>query len=123
MVAAGETDVLQIVVLAAGADTLLRSGGAVVVTALNPKEDVFKLVHPRVGKQQGGVVRRNQRGGMDTTVPLRSKKTQEGFPDFRTRAVLHCLSLEHRWAETKPQIPPLRFAPVGMTKGKVTNHR
>ena len=47
VVAAGEADVLQIVVLAAGAHALLRSGGAVVVTALHPEKYIFELVHAR----------------------------------------------------------------------------
>ena len=95
--AARKADVLEIVVFAAGAHTFLRGRGAAVVTALEAEKNIFELVHPRIGKQQGRVVRRHQRGGVNTTVPLRLKKAQEGFPDFRTRAILHSLSLEHRW--------------------------
>ena len=84
VVAAGEADVFEIVVLAAGAHTLLRSGGAVVVTALDAEKDVFELVHARIGEQQCGVIRRHQRGGVHAAVPLRGKKAQEGFADFRT---------------------------------------
>ena len=98
MVPAGEADVFQIVVLAAGAHALLRSGGTVVVTPLHAKKYIFELVHARVGKQQCGVVRRNQRGGVDATVPLRGKKTQKGFPYLRTRAVPHRSSLSGFYA-------------------------
>ena len=97
MVTASEADILQVVVFAAGAHNLLRCRGAVVIAALGPEEDIFELVHPRIGKKQSGVVRRNQRGRVDASVTLRSKKAQEGFPDLITRAVLHFLSLEHHW--------------------------
>jgi hypothetical protein len=56
VVAAGAADVLEVVVLAAGADAFLRRGGAGVVALLLAKEDVLELVHARVGKQQRGVV-------------------------------------------------------------------
>src|SRR5580658_4995891 len=97
MVTASEADVLQVVVFATGTHNLLRCCGAVVIPALRPEEDIFELVHPRIGKQQSGVIRRNQRGRVDATVTLRSKEAQEGFPDLITRAVLHFLSLEHHW--------------------------
>src|SRR5690606_21922990 len=48
-------DVLQIVMLAGNAHTLLRGRGAGVTTLIQPKKDIFKLHHARVGEQQGGV--------------------------------------------------------------------
>ena len=56
MVAASEADVFEVVVLASGADAFLRGGGAVVVAALVAEEDVFELVHTRVGEEQRRVV-------------------------------------------------------------------
>ena len=77
VVAAGEADVFKVVVLAAGADALLRRGGAGVVALLGAKEEVFELVHARVGEQQRGVVGRHQRGRVHAAVPLRLKKAQK----------------------------------------------
>ena len=53
VVAAGEADVFEVVVLAAGADALLAGGGAGVVAALGAEEDVLELVHAGVGEEQG----------------------------------------------------------------------
>ena len=48
--------IFKIVVLAAGAHALLRSGRALVVAPLRAQKEVFELVHARVGEQQRGVV-------------------------------------------------------------------
>ncbi len=50
VVAVGEADVFEVVVLASGADALLRGGGAGVVAVLKAEEDVFELVHAGVGE-------------------------------------------------------------------------
>ena len=78
----GESDIFQIVVLAAGAHALLRSGGARVVALLQPQKNVFKLVHPRVGEQQRGIVRRDQRRRMHLLVPLLHKEVEKLAADF-----------------------------------------
>jgi len=46
-------------VLAAGADTFLRSSGAGVVAPFESEEDFLELVHAGVGEQQRRVVRRS----------------------------------------------------------------
>ena len=56
VVAARKANVFKVVVLAAGADALLRSGGALVVALLRPQEHVLELVHSGVGEQQRRVV-------------------------------------------------------------------
>jgi hypothetical protein len=56
VVAARKANVFKVVVLAARADALLRSGGALVVALLRPQEHVFELVHPGVGEQKRRVV-------------------------------------------------------------------
>ena len=61
VVAAGVADVIEIVVLAAGADALLRGGGAGVIALFVAQKHIFKLVHPGVGEQQRGIVGGNQR--------------------------------------------------------------
>ena len=73
VVAVGEADVLKVVMLAAGAHALLRRGGARVVALFDAQEDVLELVHAGVGEQQRRVVGRNQRGGVDDLVSMRSK--------------------------------------------------
>ena len=57
VMAVGEADVFQVVVLAAGAHAFLRRRGARVVALLEAQENILELVHPGVGEQQRGVVR------------------------------------------------------------------
>ena len=61
----GITDVLQVVVLAAGTYALLRRGGAHIGTLVETEENVLELVHPGVGKQQRRVVVWHQRARGD----------------------------------------------------------
>ena len=51
--------ILEVVVLAAGADALLRVHGPRVRTRSATQEHVLELVHACVGEQQGGVVQRH----------------------------------------------------------------
>ena len=55
VVAIGEADIFEVVVLAAGADAFLAGGGAVVVALFEAEEDVLELVHPGIGEEQRGV--------------------------------------------------------------------
>ena len=57
----GIADVVEIVVLAAGADAFLRGAGAKVGPLLDPGEDVLELHHSGVGEHQGRVVARDER--------------------------------------------------------------
>src|SRR5690606_32859140 len=75
-------DVFQVVVLAASAHALLAGGGAGVGALFQAEEAVLELIHAGVGEQQGRVVRRNQRTGGHTGVPLLFEEAQEGFTDF-----------------------------------------
>ena len=61
VVAGGEADVLEVVVLAAGAHALLGGGGAHVVAALLAQEDVLELHHAGVGEEQGRIAARHER--------------------------------------------------------------
>jgi hypothetical protein len=61
VVPARATDIVKIVVLAASADALLRVGGTGVAAFLQPQEDRFELVHPRVREEQRRVVLRDDR--------------------------------------------------------------
>ena len=82
VVTRGVADVLQIVVLAAGTHTLLAGGSAGIGALFQAEETVLELVHPRVGEQQGRIIRRNQRTGGHTGVPLLFEEAEEGFTDF-----------------------------------------
>jgi len=93
---AGEADVLKIVVLASGTNTLLTGGGARVVTVLCAQENILELVHAGVGKQQGRVVGGHQRRRVHTTVPLACrrglltlKKPQKIFPNLAAGTLAH----------------------------------
>ena len=57
VVAAGVSNVFEIVMFAAGADALLRGGGAGVITGFEALENLLELIHAGVGEKQGGVVR------------------------------------------------------------------
>src|SRR3989441_1374235 len=62
VVAGGVPHLLEVVVLAPRADAFLARDGPAVVPPLEPLEDPFELDHTRVPEQQGGIVRRNERG-------------------------------------------------------------
>ena len=83
MVPIGEADIFQIVMLAAGAHAFLRRGRAVVITLFQPKKNVLELVHPRIGKEQRGIVVRNKRRGVNLAMALFDEKVQEHPPDLR----------------------------------------
>ncbi len=72
--AAGEADVFEVVVLAAGADAFLRADGAGVGTLLGTEEDVLELVHAGVGKEERRVVGRDERGGVHAAVRFSFEK-------------------------------------------------
>ncbi len=69
VVAGGVADVLQVVVLAAGAHAFLRRHRAVVGAVLGAGEDVLELDHAGVGEQQRRVVARHEGRGCDDLVP------------------------------------------------------
>jgi hypothetical protein len=76
VVTRGVADVLEVVVLAAGAHAFLRGGGAAVGTLVETEEDVLELVHPGVGEQQRRVLVRHQRTGDTIWWPLEAKKSR-----------------------------------------------
>ncbi len=56
----GVADIVEIVVLAAGAHAFLRGDGAPIGTLLDPGKDVLELHHAGIGEHQGRVVARHQ---------------------------------------------------------------
>jgi bifunctional N-acetylglucosamine-1-phosphate-uridyltransferase/glucosamine-1-phosphate-acetyltransferase GlmU-like protein len=88
-----KANVFKVVVLAAGADALLRSRRPRVLPPLGAKEKILELVHSGVGKQQRRIVGRHQRGRVHPAVPLRLKKAQKCFAYLVPRSILHGLSV------------------------------
>ena len=82
VVALGEADVFQVVVLAAGANAFLRRGGAFVIALLEAEEDVLELVHSGVGEQQRGVIEGNERAAAHDAMTAFVKEFQECGADF-----------------------------------------
>src|SRR5208282_5114469 len=85
MVAVGEADVLEVVVLTAGADAFLGGGGALVGALLEPQEDVLELVHPGVGEEEGGVAQGDERGAAHALVAALLEEAQKHFADLVAR--------------------------------------
>ena len=54
------SDIIQIVMLAARAQTFLNRDGAHIITLLRAQKDILELIHARVGKEQRRVVGRQQ---------------------------------------------------------------
>ena len=59
MVTRGVAHIVKVVVLAAGADALLRGRGALVGALVEPKVHVLELVHAGIGKEKRRVVAGN----------------------------------------------------------------
>ena len=81
VVARGVADVVEVVVLAAGAHAFLRRGGARIGPLLEAGEDVLELHHAGIGEHQGRVVARHQRRGRHDLVAVGLEVVQKGRPD------------------------------------------
>jgi hypothetical protein len=83
MVVGVETNVLQVVVFAASSDAFLRVGGAGrgVGARCGTEEYRYKLVHPRVRKEEVRGIGKEARGGYDR-VFLAKKKIEERAADL-----------------------------------------
>ena len=66
-------DVLEVVVLAAGAQAALDVGGAHVAARLGAEKHILELDHAAVGEQQGRIVRRNERSRRNDRVSVRGE--------------------------------------------------
>ena len=82
MVPRGIADIVQIVVLAAGAHALLAGGGARDRAGLKPGEHVLERHHPGVDEHQGRVVIGHQRCRRHHLVALGTEIVEEGPADF-----------------------------------------
>ena len=78
----GVADVLEIVVLAAGAHALLRGGRTGVGPPVTTGEDFLELHHAGVGEQQRGIVAGHQRARRHDLVALLAEIFQEAAAQF-----------------------------------------
>src|SRR6185437_2782482 len=91
VMAVRETDVFKIVVLAASANAFLASSGAAVIALFEAEENVLKLIHPGIGEEQRGIIRRDKRAAAHDAVPALFEKPQKHLPDFVAgQSVLGC---------------------------------
>src|SRR6476660_5373126 len=73
-------DVLEVVVLAAGAQTLLRRDSPAIATGLLAEKDPLELVHAGVGEEQRWIGLWNQRRTRHGLVSMLLKVVNEGLP-------------------------------------------
>ena len=64
------SDILQVIVLATCPDTFLRRSGANVIPFFSSQEDVLKLIHTCIGKQQCWIIGRHKRRAFDDAMPM-----------------------------------------------------
>src|SRR5689334_4077253 len=77
-------DFVEIVMLAARTNTLLRRRSAHILALLRAQKRVFKLIHARVSEQQRRIVGGQKRRRTHTRVSLFLKILQKSFANFVT---------------------------------------
>src|ERR1051326_3781292 len=90
------SDFIEVVVLAAGANALLRRCRAHVVALLAPEKSVLELIHARVSEQQRRIVRGQKRRGAHAHVAVLLEIFQKNIAYFVT---CHCDSSLAIWIE------------------------
>ena len=81
----GVADIVEIVVLAAGAHAFLRGRGAAVGPAFQAGEDVLELHHAGIGEHQRRIVARHQRRRGDGLMPVLGEIVEGTPTGFRSR--------------------------------------
>ena len=74
-------DIVEVVVLAAGAHAFLRRGGALIGALFEAGEDVLELHHAGIGEHQGRVVARHERRGRHDLMIVGREIVEESRPD------------------------------------------
>ncbi len=74
--------VFQVVVLASSSNASLRRRGPLVRLVFAAKENILELHHAAIGKEQGGIVGRNQRARGNNRVTLGLKKAEKFFANL-----------------------------------------
>ena len=78
----GVADIVEVVVLAAGADAFLRRGGALIRPLLHAGKNVLELHHAGIGEHQRRIVARHQRRRRHDLVAVGREIVQKRRPDF-----------------------------------------
>src|SRR5438046_2940985 len=78
------TDVIEIVVLSARANALLRACRARVRPLLASEKNILELVHSRIHEEQCRIFGRNQRRTFDDRVSALFEELEEAAADFVT---------------------------------------
>ena len=81
VMARGIADIVEVVVLAAGAHAFLRGDRAHIRALFQAGEDVLELHHAGIGEHQRRVVARHQRGRRHDRVVVAREEIQEAFAD------------------------------------------
>src|SRR4029078_2004743 len=81
VVARGVTDIVEVVVLAAGAHAFLRRGCAQKLRLILAGEDVIERNHAGIGEHQGWIVTRHERTRSDDLVVALGEEIDEGSTD------------------------------------------
>src|SRR5207244_6537741 len=100
LMARGVADVLEIVVLAAGAQATLRGRCALVRALLLAEKDILELHHARVDEEQRRIVCRHERARGHDAVALRTEILEKARANL---AGLHAAIRLHR--VKKPRSP------------------
>ena len=104
----GVADIVEVVVLAAGAHAFLRGGGALVGPLLDAGKDVLELHHAGIGEHQRRVVARHQRRRRHDLVAVVGKEIQKSRPDLVNAA--HIGPIAHSPAALMRSAKLTRFA-------------
>src|SRR5690606_34908521 len=75
-------DIVEIVVLAAGANALLSAGRAHIRSLLHPSEPVLERHHTGAGEHQGRIVARHKRAGGHDLMAVGRKIVKESGPNL-----------------------------------------
>ena len=81
VVARGVADIVEVVMLAAGADAFLAARRGLVRARFEASEDVLERHHPGIDEHQGRVVVRHERRGGDAGMPLPFEIIEETAAD------------------------------------------
>src|SRR5690606_28207933 len=76
-----EADIVEVVVLAAGAHAFLRGGRTAVGALFEAGKDVLELHHARIGEHQGRIVARHQRARREFLVIIAGKEVEKSRTD------------------------------------------
>ena len=105
----GVADIVEVVVLAAGAHAFLRGGGALIGPLLDAGEDVLELHHAGIGEHQRRVVARHQRRRRHDLVALGREVVQKCRPDLVNAAHVSPIAKSPGFAANAPSHRPNGF--------------